>query len=272
MAFNLPYSNDEDTRFIRNRLPRSGIKKRKDERYKLEKGLKKIHSEVCSILDVIDQYIISNLIKKNIKAKVKSTILTHEKKLRNLTQNTALPFISTDTVFNLSSSKLTNEEMNILRYGLKDSIEPNFINKTDILSTFDFIHRTMSKNLKDQKDTGEVKSKTSYLANIYVNTYKPTENVLQKHKIFKKLRNNNNILITKPDKGNGVVTVDRIYYMSSMYEIVNDTSKPLKLRSDPTICRENKLQRFLRNLKHKDFFTKDVYDNIYTCGSKPVSI
>ena len=83
---------------------------------------------------------------------------------------------------------------------------------------------------------------------------------------MKKLRNNNNILIIKPDKGNGVVIVDRIYYMSSMYEVVNDTSNFLKLRSDPTIYRENKLQRFLRSLNNKDFFTKDVYDNINPSG------
>ena len=203
---------------------------------------------------------------------VKSTVLSHEKKLRNLTQNTVLPFTSTDTVFNLSSSKLTDEEMNILRYGLKHSIEPNFINKTDIFSTFDFIHHTVSKDLKDQKDTGEVKAKISYLANTYVNSHKPTKNALGKHEILKKLRNNNNILITKTDKGERVVIVDRIYYMSSMYEIVNDTSKFLKLRSDPTTCRENKLQRFLRSLKNKDFFTKDVYGNIYPCGSKPARI
>ena len=212
------------------------------------------------------------MIKKNVKATVISTILTHEKKLRNLTQNIVLPFTSTDTVLNLSSSKLTDEQMNILRYGLKHSIEPNLINKTDILSTFDFIHRTMSKDLKDQKYTIEVKAKISYLTKTYVNSYKPTKNALREHKILKKLGNNNNILITKPDKRNGVVIVDRVYYMYSMYEIVNDTSTLLKLRSDPTICRENKLQRFLRSLKNKNFFTEDVYDNIYPCGSKPARI
>ena len=125
------------------------------------------------------------------------------KKLLNLTQNTVLPFTSTNTVHNLPSSKLTDEEMNILRYVLKHSIEPNFMSKTDIHSTFDFIHRTMSKDLKDQKDTEEVKAKISYLANTYVNSYKPTKKTLWKHKILKKLRNNNNILITKPDKENG---------------------------------------------------------------------
>ena len=50
--------------------------------------------------------------------------------------------------------------------------------------------------------------------------------------------------------------VGRIYYMLSMHEIVNDTFKFLKLRSDPTIRRENKLQRFLRSLKNKDFVPK----------------
>ena len=91
---------------------------------------------------------------------------------------------------------------------------------------------------------------------------------MRKHKILKKLRNNNNILITKPDKGNGVVIVGRIYYRSSMYGIVNDTSRFSKLRSDPTICRENS-KRFLLSLRNKDFFTKEVYDNIYPCGSRP---
>ena len=46
----------------------------------------------------------------------------------------------------------------------------------------------------------------------------------------------------------------------------------MKLRSDPTICREKKLQRFLCSLKSKDFFTKDVYDNTYHSGSKPARI
>ena len=44
----------------------------------LEKALKKINFEVRSILNVIDQYIISSLIKKNAKAKVKLAILSYE--------------------------------------------------------------------------------------------------------------------------------------------------------------------------------------------------
>ena len=52
----------------------------------------------------------------------------------------------------------------------------------------------------------------SYLASTNVNSYSPTKNTLRKHKILKELRNNINVLITKPYKGNGVAAVDRIYY------------------------------------------------------------
>ena len=48
----------------------------------------------------------------------------------------------------------------------------------------------MSKDLKHEKDAGKVKAKMSYLANNYVNTYKPSKNTLRKHKIIKKLTNN----------------------------------------------------------------------------------
>ena len=36
--------------------------------------------------------------------------------------------------------------------------------------------------------------------------------------------------------------------------------------------REEQLQRFLRERKNKQFFTKDVYDKIFPSGSKPASI
>ena len=70
-----------------------------------------------------------------------------------------------------------------------------------MLTTFDFIHWSMSKELKHENDTGEVEAKMSYLANNYVNTYKPSKNTLCEYKIIKKFRNNKDILITKPHKG-----------------------------------------------------------------------
>ena len=168
-----------------------------------------------------------------------------------------LPFTPAETVLNLSGTRLSDDELEILKYGLKHFTEPLHINKTDVLTTFDFIHRSMSKDLKHEKDVGEAKAKKSYLANNNVNTYKPLKNTLCEHKIIKILRNNKDILITKPDKGNGVIIVNRAIYMSSLYEIINDTSKFLKLPSDPTIWKEGELQRFLRTLNKKVFSVRN---------------
>ena len=127
---------------------------------------------------------------------VKTTDRTHKKNLKELTRNVVLPFTPAETVLNLSGTRLSDDELEILKDGLKHSIEPLHINKTDVLTTFDFIHQSMSKDLKQENHAGEVKVKMTYLANNYVNTYKPSKNTLRKY-IIKILRNNKDILITK---------------------------------------------------------------------------
>ena len=96
-----------------------------------------------------------------------------------------LPFTPAETVLNLSRTRLSDDELEILKYGLKHSSEPLLINKTDVLTTFDFIHWSMSKDLNHEKDAVKVKAKMSYLANNYVNTYKQSKNTSRKHKIIK---------------------------------------------------------------------------------------
>ena len=53
----------------------------------------------------------------------------------------------------------------------------------------------------------------------------------------------------KPDKGNGVFTLDRKLYNNAIEEIVSDTSKFKKLNEDPTLKGEASLKRILCKLK-----------------------
>ena len=155
---------------------------------------------------------------------------------------------------------------------LKHPIEPLQVNKTDILTAFDFIHHAMTKDLRVEKQSGEVKIKISNLAHSYVNSYKSTLHALRKHRILKRLANNKDIVILRPDKGSGTVILNRDEYIKKLSDIISDTSKFKKLSADPTLLREGQLQSSLRNLKNKKFFTKEVYDKIYPSGSKPASI
>ena len=89
---------------------------------------------------------------------------------------------------------------------------------------------------------------------------------------MQKLRKNKDIFITKPDKGNGVVILDRKLYNNSIEEIISDTSKFEKRNEDPTLKREASLQRFLRKLKQQNFFNEIEYDKLYPSGSAPARI
>ena len=61
----------------------------------------------------------------------------------------------------------------------------------------------MTKDLRDEKQFGEVKTKISNLAQSYVNSYKTTLHALKKQRILKRLANNKYIVILRLDKCSG---------------------------------------------------------------------
>ena len=179
LTFNLPNVTSHDARFIRKRLLRSAIKKRKKELHSLRKDAVVYEKDLTKVLSSIDKYILDNAIKKNVYKCAVKTIKTHEKKLRNLTKNVTLPFTDTENIRNFSNVTLMTEVLELLKYGLKNPLHPLQVTKTDILTTIDFIHRAMTKDLRDEKQSGEVKTKISNLAHSYVNSYKPTLHALK---------------------------------------------------------------------------------------------
>ena len=96
--------------------------------------------------------------------------------------------------------------------------------------------------------------------------------MLHQHRVLRNLRKNKDIVIMKPDKGNGVVILDRKLCNNTTEEIISDTSKFVKLNEDPTLKREASLQRFLRKLKQKNFFKEIEYHKLYPSGSAPARI
>ena len=78
----------------------------------------------------------------------------------------------------------------------------------------------MIRNLNDSKDTGKLVTELSHLAHTYVSAYRPTTADLKKHGILKNLRKNKDIVILQPDKGNGVVVLDRTKYDRSILKII----------------------------------------------------
>ena len=123
----------------------------------------------------------------------------------------------------------------MLKAGLYFSIQPDKIRKSKIFIAFEKIHRSFINNLKSEGTKNQMKVHLCYLANSYFYNYKPSPRILRQHRVLRNLRKNKDIVITKPDKGNGVVILDRKLYNNAIEEIISDSSKFEKLNEDPTL-------------------------------------
>ena len=205
----------------------------------------------------------------NVKKKRTSIIKAHEKKLKNLSKSFTQPFISDEVITNLSNYQLSDTERDLLKYGLSYAIPPRSIDKTDIFTTFEKLNRYLCTELINTEDTETLRAELSQLANSYYSKYKPSTQTLKKHGILKKRRENKDIVIIHPGKGNGVVIMNRKDYDKAMCDILENNSKFRKLKKDPTLLKEGQLQRFIRTLKNQGVFDDNTYENIYPVGSQP---
>ena len=131
--------------------------------------------------------------------------------------------------------ELSKEESDLLEPGLYFSIQLDKIRKSEIFTIFEKIHRSFLNNLKSQETKSQIKTDLWHLAHSFF---------FRQHRVLRNLRKKKDIVITKPDKGNGVVILDRKLYNNAIEEIISDTSKFEKLSEDPTLKREASLQRF----------------------------
>ena len=205
-------------------------------------------------LSTNDFYILTKSITSYNKKLLQKSLYTQQKKLSSLTRDCNLPiFTANETITNITQYELSQEESDLLKAGLYFSIQPDKIRKSEIFTTFEKIHRSFLNNLKSKETKSQVKAHLSYLANSYFYNYKPSPRILCQHCVLR------NLAITK-------------LYNNAIEEIISDSSKFEKLNEDPTLKREASLQRFLRKLKQKNFFSEIEYDKLYPSGSAPARI
>ena len=84
---------------------------------------------------------------------------------------------------------------------------------------------------------------------------------------LRKLASNPGIVILKPDKGNGVVLMNKIDYLEKAYSILNDNTKFRKIFSDNTDKMEAKLNRLLEKLHQAGHLDKAKYTNLRSFGA-----
>ena len=87
--------------------------------------------------------------------------------------------------------------------------------------------------------------------------------------ILKKLSKNENIIITRPNKGRGVVLLNKNEYIHKVENILNDNTK-FKNLGEPDFStifkKEDKINRFLKSLSDQKIISNDTYQSLLSTG------
>ena len=102
---------------------------------------------------------------------------------------TSLPiFTANETITNLTQHELSQEESDLLKAGLYFSIQRDKIQKSEIFTNFEKIHRSFINNLKSEETKSQIKAHLLCLANSYFYNYKPSPRILRQHRVLRNMR------------------------------------------------------------------------------------
>ena len=179
-------------------------------------------------------------------------------------------------IINLSDYKLSKAEKFVLSHGLEFCLPPSCIKREEILAEFEILLAQLLHHTPKNKDELTLlKARLNEIAHSFCGSSIDTSKFCNDPDFLsalKSLRSNKNILITKPDKGSGVVILNRSDYINKMNSILLDSSKFKCLGStddcDNTAKNEARLQRCLLKMVKNNELPKFVYEAIRPTGSQ----
>ena len=254
------------------RLLTTEIQFKQREIKKLESNLQQLKVNVKSQLSLLDYIWTSRIINSNVQRYRLHTTSKHNKKLRNLglTQNQDIDHHH--VVKNYSKRVLSKKELTLLSLGLKFKIPLYKLDYYDYFLKFECIINSVTSHQLINRNVFITSIKN--LSHKYFKMFNPKKifSPLFNHndfKIIKSLKNDNSIIITRPDKGSGVVILDKQDYLTKMNELLSDSSKYRPLPHTDVlkhiISIEDKLNRITRSLHSQTF----NHQTLYTSGSSP---
>ena len=251
-----------------------------------QRSLKRAEVEVSEceamvrvLLSVIDGVIVRKYVDDMVHRYRNNTTIVHKRKLNNLgVSNDVRPCDPEKVVFNFSKLTLNSRVKTLLAFGLDFCLPVYKLNFYKyFLPLESFISRLKYLGLHRDIEYAEFlnrfhSSTMKYFYNF--NPFKVFSAVIGKSDIveLRKLASNREIVVCKPDKGRGVVLMDRSSYVQSLLKLISDRAKfdiiPMSLEKY-TQKIEDKINNFLRKIRELKVISKDVYSQLQVSGSAP---
>ena len=183
---------------------------------------------------------------------------------------------SKDTIINLSNYKLFPTKQFVLSHRLNFCLPTHSVQREEIFAEFEVLIGQLLHHVPHSSEQfSALKARLSKLADAYCgNPIDIGDFLILKECIqaTRSLRCNENIHVTKPDKGSGVVIMNKSDYISKMDFVLQDNSKfknlGLSSEFDNTAKIEAHIQRRLLQLKKEGLLPSKIYSRLQPIGSQ----
>ncbi|KAL5263627.1 hypothetical protein ACHWQZ_G008854 [Mnemiopsis leidyi] len=182
-------------------------------------------------------------------------------------------------ITNLSSYSLSDVEKRALAKGLNFTLPPPKLKKGQFLSSFEMLFADLSRCQfsGNQDESQYFRKKLAEIAFSSFYKFNNTRHDLlnipkEEFRALKELSKNSEIVILKPDKGSGIVILNRSDYIDKMMDIIGDTTK-FKLAANQDVYAisrtiETRVRNYLRvHVKNPGLISEDQYTELYPNGS-----
>ena len=203
----------------------------------------------------------------------------HDRKLRGIGISSSLQPCDPDKViFNLSSRTLSSRIKTLLAFGLDFKLPVWKLCFYDYFLHFETLFQSISSlPLPSRFDFQDVRQKIRTVSYKFYNTFRSSKvfsPIFSRSdvKLLKDFASDTSIIVTRPDKGKGVVILDREHYVEKVTHLLSDRSK-FCLIKDPLhkllLSVEDKVNRLLTKLKKSYTISDTTYNELHASGSTP---
>ena len=258
------------------KLLNNEIRFKKKTAFRLTKEVSDIEKDINSKFSKLISIIIKKKVKLIVDKFKESTERTHERKLFNLgIENKLEPVDPEKVIFNYSSIAISKRLKFLLAFGLDFGLPVYKLNYYKYFFSFEKLVSCLkpSECTNFQEMIEQLKS-IAYKYYYKFNPSKVFSAIFSKSDInlLKSLSKNSDIIITRPDKGRGVVITDRSKYIEKLTEIISDKTKFREINiplSKFTLRIEDKINKFLRIIKSMKMLSETHYSDLRVSGSGP---
>ncbi|KAA3677925.1 uncharacterized protein DEA37_0007683 [Paragonimus westermani] len=211
---------------------------------------------------------VQNIVRKQ--ASMKSNKL--KRNLNSTSMVSEFPSNPERYVHNFTTMHLSKPLLEVLSLGPKFCCPRNKLKQLDLEVQFENLYSQVESLVPSSElNTEHFKTTLVNTSYQYLNAKPHLSSILTRRHFqeLDDLRRNNDILLSKPDKGAGIVLMDKLTYMQKMTNILSDSSKfssPLN-EKDKTDAIEKSISRTVRKLKQQGLIDSATFERIRPTGT-----